>query len=63
MTPQQISEKLKAQFSDNILEAKVEGVLEPFVKISASSVMEIATLLRQDAGIAIRLSDVPERHR
>ena len=48
MTPQQISEKLKAQFSDKILEAKVEGVLDPFVKISASSVTEIATVLRQD---------------
>ena len=48
MTPQQMSEKLKAQFSDKILEAKVEGVLEPYIKISASSVKEIATTLRQD---------------
>jgi len=48
MTPQQISEKLKAQFSDKILEAKVEGVLEPYIKVSASSVKEIAIALRQD---------------
>ena len=48
MTPQQISEKLKAQFSDKILESKIEGVLEPYIKVSASSVKEIATALRQD---------------
>ncbi len=48
MTPQQISEKLKAQFSDKILDVKIEGVLEPCLKVSASSIKEIATTLRQD---------------
>lgn len=48
MTPQQISEKLKAQFSDKILDVKIEGVLEPCLKVSASFIKEIATTLRQD---------------
>src|SRR5208283_5124473 len=51
MTPQQISEKLKSQFSDNILDVKIDGVLDPFVKIAASHIKEVAIFLREDADL------------
>ncbi len=48
MTPQEITEKLKAKFGEAILDAKLEGVADPFVKVKAESVKEIALFLRDD---------------
>ena len=46
MIPQQISEKLKTQFSDRILEVKAEGVPDPFVKVAAAAVADISKFVR-----------------
>jgi len=48
MTPQQISEKLKAQFSDRILEVKAEGVPDPFVKAAPNAIADISKFMRDD---------------
>ena len=48
MIPQEISEALKARFGDAILESKLEGVLNPFVRIAPSAMKEIALFLRDD---------------
>jgi len=52
MTPLEISEKLKAKFGDRILEAKIEGAIDPFVKIAVPAVAEAALFLRDDADLA-----------
>ena len=51
MTPQEISEKLKAQFPDAVLEVKVEGVIDPFLKISPVRILDVAILLRDDVDL------------
>jgi len=48
MTPQEISEKLKTRFAEAVIEAKIEGVLQPFVKVAPVKVNEIAFFLRDD---------------
>ena len=52
MTPQEISEKLKSTFGDRILEVKIEGVIDPFVKVAPPAVGEIAIFLRDDGDCA-----------
>src|SRR5437879_11137713 len=48
MSPQEISDKLKAKFGDAILEVKIEGVVQPFVKISPQRIGDVAQFLRDD---------------
>ncbi len=45
MTPQEISEKLKAKFSDAVVETKLEGVLDPYLKIQPARLLEAAAFL------------------
>ena len=49
MTPLEICEKLKAKFGDRILESKIEGAIDPFVKIAPPAMAEAALFLRDDA--------------
>lgn len=49
MTPQEITDTLKAAFGDAIVEAKTEGVLDPYVKVAPAAAYEIAVFLRNDA--------------
>lgn len=51
MTPQEISEKLKAQFSDAIVEVKIDGVLDPYVKINPVRMNDVAVFLRDDVDL------------
>jgi NADH-quinone oxidoreductase subunit C len=51
MTPQEISEKLKTKFSEAIIEVKIEGVVDPYVKVVPSKMGEIAAFLREDADL------------
>ena len=51
MTPQEVSEKIKATFSDAILEVKVEGVVDPYIKIVPAKISEVAHFLRDDADL------------
>ena len=46
MSPQEIIEKLREQFREAILDAKVEGVLNPFVKVSPASMLDVAIYVR-----------------
>jgi len=48
MTPQEIADKLKAGFSEAILEVKIEGAIDPYVKIAASKLADLALFLRDD---------------
>ena len=48
MTSQEISDKLKAKFGEAILEVKIDGVIQPFVKISPQRINEAAEFLRDD---------------
>lgn len=49
MKPNEILEKLKSRFSDTILDAKVEGVLEPFAKIKTEAIKDVCQFMRDDA--------------
>jgi NADH-quinone oxidoreductase subunit C len=51
MTPQEITDKLKAALGEKIVEAKTEGVADPFVKVAPAAALEAATLLRNDADL------------
>ncbi len=51
MTPQEITEKLKAKFGDAITDAKLEGVVDPFIKIKAESLKDVALFLRDDSDL------------
>jgi NADH-quinone oxidoreductase subunit C len=46
MIPQEIAGTLKAKFGDTILETKLEGVFDPFVKVAPDRMQEVAQFLR-----------------
>ena len=48
MTTQEISEKLKPQFPDAIVEVKIEGTGDPFIKVTPGKLKDIAAVLRND---------------
>jgi NADH-quinone oxidoreductase subunit C len=48
MIPQEIHNALKSRFADAILEAKLEGVPDPFIKIAPDRIREVALFLRDD---------------
>jgi NADH-quinone oxidoreductase subunit C len=48
MIPQEINDLLKATFGDAIIEAKLDGVLDPWIKIAPERVKDIAKFLRDD---------------
>ncbi len=48
MTAQEIAAILKEKFADAVLEAKTEGVLQPFVNVAPGKVRDIALFLRDD---------------
>lgn len=52
MTPAEISENLKGRFGAQIVEAKIDGVPDPFVKIAPAAVLDAALYLRNDAALA-----------
>lgn len=51
MTPQEIYDRLKAQFGESIIEVKLEGVIDPYIKIAPANVADIASFLRDDADL------------
>jgi NADH-quinone oxidoreductase subunit C len=48
MTSQEILETLKARFGDAVLDAKTDGVLDPWIKVAPEAVAGIALFLRDD---------------
>jgi hypothetical protein len=52
MTPQEISDKLKTQFPDSILEIKIEGVVDPYIKVAPEYLKDISVYLRDNVEVA-----------
>jgi NADH-quinone oxidoreductase subunit C len=48
MIPQEIHDALKSRFGDAVLEAKLEGAPDPFIKIAPERIREVALYLRDD---------------
>ncbi len=48
MTPQEIHDLIKTQFGEIILEAKLENLPDPFVKIQPEKIKDVALFLRDD---------------
>ena len=48
MIPQEIHDLLKASFGDAILEAKLDGVIDPWIKIAPGSMKDVAKFLRDE---------------
>lgn len=53
MTPQEIYSLLQIQFGDAILESKVEGVVDPYVKIQAEKIRDAAVFLRDNENLKL----------
>jgi NADH-quinone oxidoreductase subunit C len=51
MTPQEILEKVKSRFGEAVVDAKLEGVVEPWIKIKPEMWPGVATFLRDDADL------------
>jgi NADH-quinone oxidoreductase subunit C len=51
MIPQEIASALSARFGDALLEASIDGVLNPSLKIAPARIEEIARFLRDDPGM------------
>jgi NADH-quinone oxidoreductase subunit C len=48
MTPQEIGAAVASAFGDAVLESKLEGVLDPFLKVAPVRIREIALFCRDD---------------
>lgn len=55
MTAQEIHEILKSRFGDAILEAKLEGVIDPYVKVAPDKIKDVALFARDDARLQFDL--------
>lgn len=51
MAPGEIAEKLNAKLGAAIVETKIDGVLDPYVKIAPAKVLEAAIFLYDDADL------------
>ncbi len=48
MIPQEISNAIKAKFPDALLEAKVDGVFDPYAKIAPDKIKDVSLFLRDN---------------
>jgi NADH-quinone oxidoreductase subunit C len=48
MIPQEISDTLKAQFPDAILGVKIDGVIDPYIKVASEKVKDVVLFLRDN---------------
>jgi NADH-quinone oxidoreductase subunit C len=48
MTAQEIHEILKSQFGDALLDAKLEGVIDPFIKVAPDKIKDVSLFARDD---------------
>jgi len=49
MIPSEITELLKARFGSAVLESKLDGVIDPWVKIAPDRIRDVAMFLRDDS--------------
>ncbi len=52
MIPQEIAESLKTKFPEAILETKIEGVFDPYAKVAADKVKDVALFMRDNEEMA-----------
>jgi NADH-quinone oxidoreductase subunit C len=52
MTAPQILEAIKVKFPDAVSDAKMEGVVDPFIKLKVDHLMSVGTWLRTDTEMA-----------
>jgi NADH-quinone oxidoreductase subunit C len=52
MIPQEIFDSLKSAFGEAVLEAKPDGVLDPWIKLTPDRIDEIARFLRDNDGLS-----------
>ena len=52
MIAQEISDSLKAQFGDAIVETKFDGVLDPYIKVAPEKIKDVALFLRDNVQTA-----------
>jgi NADH-quinone oxidoreductase subunit C len=55
MIPQEVLEAVKTRFPDAVVDAKVEGVFDPWIKIAPSQIKNVALFLRDDERTAFDL--------
>jgi NADH-quinone oxidoreductase subunit C len=48
MIPQEIHQVLQSKFPDAIVDAKLEGVLDPFIKVAPDRIGQVGRLLRDE---------------
>src|ERR1043166_4824073 len=51
MNLQEISDKLKMRFPDAVVETKIEGVIDPYIKVAPAKIADVATFLRDDTDL------------
>src|ERR1043166_7332251 len=51
MNLQEISDKLKMRFPDAVVETKIEGVIDPYIKGRTAKIAHVATFLRDDVDL------------
>ncbi|HLX11750.1 MAG TPA: NADH-quinone oxidoreductase subunit C [Bacteroidota bacterium] len=47
MSPQEITAAIKAKFPEAVLDAKLEGVIDPFLKIAPAAILEVSRFLHE----------------
>ena len=52
MIPQEIADTLKARFPEAILDIKIDGVIDPFVKVTPDKIKDVARFMRDDEKLA-----------
>jgi NADH-quinone oxidoreductase subunit C len=52
MIPQEIADSIKAKFPDAILDVKLDGAIDPFAKIAADRIKDVARFMRDDEKLA-----------
>lgn len=52
MIAQEIADGLKAKFSDAILEARLDGVIDPYVKVAPGKIKDVALFMRDQENMA-----------
>jgi NADH-quinone oxidoreductase subunit C len=51
MTPQEITDNIKTKFPDAIVEAKLDKVIDPFLKIAPAAVLDVSRYLHDEGGL------------
>lgn len=45
MNPQEVAERIKAKFGEAVLEVKVDGIIDPYLKVAPAAIVNVASFL------------------